>query len=213
MSKSLKYPVFYLIYLFIVWIAFRASGIVLPQEVDEFLIKPIIWLLPIFLILFIKRESVTSLGITLKNLYPGIYLAMLLGLVFAIEGVVVNYIKYGQINLGTNIGGNPLYYSLFISLITAISEETVFRGFLFNRFLKYFNNEYLAILLTSVFWLLIHIPATFAVLGYSLTDAMVYWLLAFLYSIAACLLFARTKNIFSTYVLFVLWETSIILLR
>ena len=213
LAKGLKTSLVYFLYLIIIWSLYRVSGITLPQEFDEFVVKPVVWIGPILFILYKEKKGLGSLGFTPKNLYPGVYLALILGLIFAVEAFVINYLKYGGVDLSANLGGRPFLYVILISLVTALSEEVAFRGFLFARMLAAFKNEILATLIVSVFWVMVHIPATFALLGYDIQDAMSYLLLALFYSIGACFIYARTKNIFSSILLFVLWEATIILFR
>lgn len=213
LSKPLKYTVFYSLYLIVVWTAYRLSGIVISQEIDEFVVKPIVWLGPILLILFLEKEKLSSLGFTFKNLYAGFYLALILGLVYAIETVLVNFIKYGSLSVGQNLGSQPFLISMGIALGTAVVEEVSFRGYIFSRFLGYFKNEIVAMLITSLLWVVIHIPATLAVLGYNMHDAVGFWFLAFLYSMGACFVFAKTKNVFAVIFLFLLWEAPLLLFR
>src|SRR5689334_18152170 len=84
----------YFSYLLIAWGLYRVI-VPLPEEVDEFILKPLIWLLPLFVIVF-KREKLGlgSLGITMKNLFPSIYFSFALGAIFAIEAILVNFAKY-----------------------------------------------------------------------------------------------------------------------
>lgn len=209
----MKSTIFYIIYLFALWLIYRLSGIVVSQELDEFVVKPVIWLLPIFFILKKEKKNLESLGFTKKNLIPGIYLSVILGLLFAVEALVVSYFKKGTIAFSANLGDQPLAGFFVVSLATAVSEETVFRGFLFQRFWNFFKNEILSNLLTSILWVFIHVPASFALLGYSFTDSVSFWFLAFIYSIGACFIFSRTKNIYSAILLYVLWEAPLILFR
>ena len=212
-STKIRYPFFYFIYLVVVWTAFRLSGVILPQEVDEFLIKPIVWLLPIYFIVRKNNNWPESLGLTGKNLYPGIYLALILGFIFAGEAVLVNYIKYGDFSFAASIGRRPFVYLMFISLATAVSEEIAFRGFIFSRFWKYFKNEILANLITSLLWVVIRMPALIAVLGFGGLESAGFLLISLFYSIGACFIYARTQNVFASIVLYVLWEAPIILFR
>ncbi len=177
------------------------------------MVKPVVWLLPIFWLVRKEKNWVKSLGITRENLFSGIYFAAFLGLIFAVEAFIVAYIKRGNFDFVGSVGKTPILYSLFISLGTAVSEEVAFRGFIFNRFWGFFKNEVLANLITSLLWSIIHIPAAFALLGYGLTDAVSFLLLALLYSVGACFIFARTRNVFSAILLYILWEAPLILFR
>ena len=213
LNSKVKYPLFYALYLIAVWTFYRLSGINVPQEIDEFLVKPIVWLFPLFLLVRKQKSWIKSLGITRENLLPGIYFAAVLGLIFAIEAFVVGYLKKGNFDFAQSFGQKAILYSLFISLGTAVSQEIAFRGYIFNRFWGFFKSEVLANLITSLLWLIIHIPASIVLFGYSAGDAVSFLLLAFLYSLGASFIFARTKNVFSTILFYVLWEAPIILFR
>ncbi|OGM05895.1 hypothetical protein A2125_00015 [Candidatus Woesebacteria bacterium GWB1_43_5] len=211
LNFKLKYPLLYSLYLIIVWTAYRLSGITVPEAFDEFLVKPVIWLLPVIFLVKRQKNWVKSLGITQANLSPGIYLAVVLGLIFAVEAAGVAYIKRGGLDFSRSIAERRYVYFLFISLGTAVSQELVFRGYLFNRFWGFFKKEIWASLVTSLLWVIIHIPASIALLGYGSRDAVSFLLIVFLYSVGACFIFARTRNIFSTILLFILWEASLVL--
>ena len=163
----------------------------------------------------VKKEKATlpSLGITSKNLFPAIYLALILGILFAIEGVVINFVKYEGINFGANLGKNPFAVSLGISFATAISEEITFRGYLFNRVWKIMGNEWRANLITSFIWALIHIPVAVFWWELSLLGTLGYLLLTTIFGIGSAFVFARTKNVTSSILLHVLWEWPIVLFR
>ena len=210
--EILKHSTILAVYLLIVWGFYRCL-FRLPDEIEEFVIKPILWLVPVFY--FVKKEgsNLLSLGITTKNLFKSIYLALFFGLIFAFEALLINYLKYGSFNFAANIGNKPLLYSLAISFMTAFSEETTFRGYLFNRVWAALDNEWMANLSTSVVWALVHLPITIFVWKLSFASSMVYLMLTTVFGIASALIFARTKNITSSILLHVLWEWPIILFR
>lgn len=212
-TTKTKYPLYYLIYLFAVWTIFRLSGVITTQELDEFVIKPIIWLVPVLWLIKKERVGISSLGITSKNLFPAIYLSLFLGALFTLLALGANYLKYGNFTFTANLGEKGVLLILITSFATAISEEVAFRGYIFNRFLTNFDNEFFANLVTSLSWVVIRIPATVSILGYGLGGGIVFLSLSFLYSVGACFIFGRSKNIFSTIFLHVLWSWPIILFR
>lgn len=208
----LKHTSILAIYLLIVW-GFYRFLFQLPETVEELVIKPIVWLIPV--IIFINREklSIDSLGFTLKNLFPSVYLSLGLGALFVIEALVINIVKYGHLNFGANIGTLPFAASLGLSFATAFSEEVAFRGYLFNRVWYVLGNEWSANLLTSFVWALVHVPVTFFVWKLELSAAILYLVLTTIFGIGSAFVFAKTKNIFSSIFLHVLWEWPIILFR
>lgn len=202
------------VYLLLVWGLYRLI-FKLPDEVEELFIKPIIWIIPtLYFVLVKEKENLESIGITLKNLFPAVYFAIALGALFGVVAMIFNFIKYGgTFNFGANLGNLPLLSAMGLSFATAVSEEIVFRGYIFSRLWKATNNEYLANIISSVGWTLIHVPVTIFVNKLSPGAAFVYLALTFVYGVGASFIYARTKNVFSPIFLHVLWEWPIILFR
>lgn len=213
LAPSFKNAVYLAVYLLLVW-GFYRFLFKLPDEVEELVIKPIVWLLPVFYLVNKEHKKLESIGITLKNLFPAIYYALGLGAFFVIEAVIVNFLKYGgQFDLGANIGALPLLPALGLSFATAISEEITFRGYIYTRVLAYVKSEPIANIMTSVFWATIHVPVTIFVWKLDFSAAVIYLLLTTLFGIGSSFVFARTKNILSPILLHVLWQWPIILFR
>lgn len=199
-------------YLLVVW-GFYRYLFKFPEEVEELFIKPAVWLLPVFYFIYKEKSNLASLGITLKNLFPAIYFALALGAFFVIEALAINYLKYGSLNFAANIGERPLFFSLGLSFATATSEEIAFRGYLFNRVWFALGDEWKANFVTSFIWAIIHVPITFFVWKLTIGAALIYLLLTTLFGVGSAWVFARTKNVFSSVLLHVLWEWPIILFR
>ena len=211
-ESVVKYLTRYSVYILIVWGFYRVL-FKLPDNIEELILKPIIWLTPLFFLLKKEKLGINSLGITLKNLFPAIYLSLGLGAIFAIEAIFLNFLKYKAFNFGANIGEWGLMLSLLISFATAFSEEVSFRGYIFNRLWGVLNNEWLANIITSVVWALVHAPVTIFVWKLSLSAAALYLFLTFLFGLGSVFVFARTKNVFGSVFLHVLWSWPIILFR
>jgi membrane protease YdiL (CAAX protease family) len=184
-----------------------------PDEIEELLVKPVIWLLPVFYLLHLEKAGLASIGVTLKNLFPSIYLALGLGTFFVVEALLVNYVKNKGLVFGANVGDLPVLASLGLSFATAVSEETTFRGYIFNRVWQALGNEWLANSLTSFVWGLVHVPVVFFVWKLNSGAAAAYLVLTTLFGLGSAFVFARTKNVASSIFLHVLWEWPIILFR
>jgi membrane protease YdiL (CAAX protease family) len=211
-ETAIKHATAYAAYLLVVWGFYRLT-FKLPEEVDELVLKPLIWLVPLCYLVIKERASLFSLGITTKNLFPSLYLVLILGVLFTLVGAVANYIKHSSVNFSANIGEGSLWIFLGLSFATAISEELAFRGYIFNRVWHAIGNELKANLLTSFMWMLVHLPVVIFWWRLDISSAMVYLVLTTIYSIGAGFVFARTKNISSTVLLHVLWQWPIILFR
>jgi hypothetical protein len=209
---AIKHATIISAYLLIVW-GFYRFLFKLPEEVEELLIKPVLWLGPVFYFLRKERKGLSSVGVTTKNLFPAIYYALFLGIIFAIEGVFVNVVKHETINFNANIGDKAMLVALGLSFATAISEEVTFRGFIFNRVWHALGNPWMANLITSFIWALVHVPI--AVFWWKLDIAGMagFLLLTTIFAIGSSFVFARTKNVASSILLHVLWEWPIILFR
>lgn len=210
-TLAIKHATIFAAYLLVIW-GFYRFLFKLPDEVEELVVKPIVWLLPVFYFVRKERGNLASLGITGKNIFPAIYLSLGFGAFFALEALLVNYVKYGSFNFGANIGTDALISSLGLSFATAVSEEISFRGYLFNRVWQAIG-EWKANIVTSLVWALIHVPITFFVWKLSLTSALIYLFLTTLFGIGSAFVFARTKNVASSIFLHVLWEWPIVLFR
>jgi len=215
MSKKkplIKNVILFSVYLLIVWGVYR-SNFNLPEPIDELLVKPILWLAPIIYLLKREHASVSSLGVTFKNLFPSLYFALALGAGFGIAGLIVSFIKYRGFDFTANIGNYPFFYGLAIACITATVEETTFRGYIFNRLLTILKKEWAANCVTSLIWAAMHVPVAVFLWKLALPSAAIYLGLIFLFGVGSAFVFARTKNIASSILLHVLWEWPVILFR
>jgi len=199
----------------LVWFFYRAV-FRFPEAIDELLVKPLVFLLPVFLWLrFKERKSWDSLGISRKNLSKSLLIGFCLGLLFAAEGVVVSALKYKELVFNPkNLGFLGLAGYGLLSLTTGFSEEVLNRGFLMNRLWKKWGNEYLANFGSSFLFALMHLPAAIFVLKYQLPyDFLTHELSIFVLGFADGFVFARTKNIFAPTISHALWNWSVILFK
>jgi membrane protease YdiL (CAAX protease family) len=160
-----------------------------------------------------ERASLASVGITLKNLFPAIYLSLGLGSVFVIEGLLTNYLKYGNFNFAANIGNAPLMSSLGLSFATAFSEETAFRGYIYSRLASVMKGEWGANIIQTILWTGIHVPIAFFIWNYTISQGLVYLFITAIFGMGSAFIFGRTKNVWGSIFLHVLWEWPIILFR
>src|SRR5205085_1791622 len=100
----------------------------LPDETEEFFVKPIIWILPVLYLLKREHAKLSSIGLTLKNLDKAVLYGGGVGILLAGEAIIVNFLKYGKLNINPSFTSDFLITSFVISIATAISEEIVFRG-------------------------------------------------------------------------------------
>jgi membrane protease YdiL (CAAX protease family) len=212
--KVLRAVFSYFSFLLLIWGLYRFL-FKLPEAVEELFLKPIIWLGPlIWLVKRMEKKPLASLGLSSQALIRNIIIGLGLGIIFSLEGALVNIIKYGQLNLfQVPYSGWGLAAAFLTSVATAFSEELAFRGFIFNRLWGVSKKEWQTNLVTSFLFLLIYLPITILIFRYQLLQVLVYSLVVFLYSLGAGFIFARTKTIIAPLLMHVFWAWPMILFR
>jgi len=212
-TTSLRHLLNVYLFILLLWGFYRLL-FRLPEQIEEIILKPLIWLSPVVYTLYKEKAHLKTIGWTTKNLFPSIYWSLGLGVIFALEGLFVNYLKYGELNfINLGLSTSAFLFSLGLSFITAISEETAFRGFLFNRLWQAGKSELGANFTTSVAWTAIHLPISIFILHYSPIQLLTFLFLVFIFGIGSAFVFARTKNIAASILLHVLWAWPITLFR
>lgn len=210
--KYLKHALAYYAYLLVIWGFYRLLFQV-PVPLEELLIKPFIWLLPLYFLIRKENANWSSIGVVFNNFFKVIYFVLSLGFVFSFFAVLTNYLKYNGFNFAANLGEVTFWGAIGLSFVTAISEEIAFRGYLLTRFLAVVKSELKANLVISSGWVLIHLPV--AILDWRLESVplLAYTGVVFLFSIGTTFVFLRTRNIAAPILLHVLWQWPIILFR
>src|SRR6185369_15487443 len=100
-TQFIKHITILATYILVVW-GFYRFLFKLPDELEEVILKPLVWLIPIYFLVSREKLGISSLGVTTKKLFPSLYLALALGMVFAVEGLVINVVKYGGLDFSAN---------------------------------------------------------------------------------------------------------------
>lgn len=213
MRKKLQLVSRLYIFIFVVWGLYRLI-FRLPENVEEIILKPLIWLLPVLYIVFkIEKRGADSLGYTAKNFKRAIGRGLVFSIVFLIVGICLNYLKYGHFSFSNLPSKDVFWPALFLSFITAISEETVFRGYIYNRMAEILKNEWIANFISSIGFCLVYLPVSVFVYHYNLPQVIIFLILVFLSSVGSGLMFAWTGSIWSSILIHVFWTWPVILAR
>ena len=125
-AKSTLDPVYQLWgWILLAWSLYRYF-IKLPEWADEFIFKPLIFVVPVlWYVLAKEKRRLESVGLTMKNFFPSLYIGLGLGFLFALEGIAANAIKYGKLNIVPidALQQYGLVTLLVLSVATAFSEE------------------------------------------------------------------------------------------
>lgn len=185
-----------------------------PECVDELIFKPLIFLSLVgWFVKFKEKRGVRSLGL-IKIGLRSLLIGLGLGVLFSLEGVLSSYFKNKELFFNPKgLSTEGLLLMGFLSLLTGFSEEILYRGFLMNRFWKFYGNEFLANFLSSVLFVLSHLPIAILVLDYAGRDLFGYLLLIFVLGVADGFVFGRTKNTLAPTISHALWNWSVFLVR
>jgi len=211
--KKYTYPVILFLYLIIIWSVYRFFFL-LPEWLDEAIVKPILWVGPVLFLVAKEKNHLTSIGWSTKSLFKNLYLGWGLGAFFALEGIIANAIKYrGLLFIPLGLTVFDLSSYIFLSLITAFSEETVFRGFIQTRLEKASGNQFLANIVSAFLFAIIHLPIAIFVLSYDLPTLASYTFLMLILGFANGFIFTQTKTITAPTISHALWNLTIMLFR
>jgi len=131
----------------------------------------IISVLPIFVIMKLRKQSIKSVGIKSENIGKSI----LTGLVGAVPFSVLQIAS--QISSGKTLNPNvseALWTFLYFLICIAFAEELVFRGFLQTRLQSLIKSKWLSIAVVGILFGLMHIPFQMLQANMSLVDFILY---------------------------------------
>lgn len=171
---------FYILYLLLVWGAFRYF-VRLPEVIEELWFKPVIWLVPIFWWnLSLAKPILFFEGTWWKSVGLGVLTGLFYWILFA-----------GFKNLSWDYLG--------VVLATSITEEMVFSGFLASYVSRYLK-EYLVLLVIGLIVALSRLPILIFVYKLSLIETLGVLLIVFSSGMIHAFLRLRTKNVWGAIV-------------
>lgn len=207
------YSLIYFLYLLVVWSIYR---LVFHQTemVDEMLVKPIVWLLPLFLFFLSKSQlSLRDLGIKKEGLSTSLFLSLGLGFVFLLISLYANYQKYdNRLFFSADIGASNLWVLIVLILATSLTEELVFRGYFFASF-RHLMGSWRAGILVTLFWVVIHFPIIIFSSNLTFEQTILYFGVTSLYGAGALVVYVITDNLLAPILLHLMWSIPIILFR
>lgn len=185
-----------------------------PEAFDEFIAKPLVFALPVlWYVLKKEKRDLTTLGLTTKNLFTSLYVGLGFGFVFALEGLAANAIKYGKIQINPIAAFEQygMVTLLALSVATAFSEELLNRGFLFSRILEKSKSLPYASLLSTVLFVLLHVPILVTTLKLQGMTLVLFFITDFILGLANSLLYYNTQSLFAPILVHLFWNMTVAL--
>lgn len=196
----------------IIWSLYRAN-LKLPEWFDEFIAKPLIFVLPVYYYISRIEKSRFFEGINwkIKSLKKDLLVGLGIGLIFFITVVAANSIKSGNLVFIKAVSPVFFGYILIISLATAVSEEILSRGFVLKRLYQESKNALTSSFYASFLFLFLHIPSLFTTAklnGYTI----VFILLSdMVLSLVNSFLFLERRNLTASILVHALYNVTIYL--
>lgn len=214
MNTSFKRPLLVWVILLLIWTIYRYF-FHLPEEIDEFLVKPVVWLgFIIYIVRIVEKRSLSTIGWVKEKFFENVYLGWGIGAFFAFEGLFANASKYrGLLFVPMGLSLFDLGKMILLSLVTGLIEETVFRGYIFTRLEQFLKNEMLANIISSLMFALIHMPIAIFILKFEFWSLISYSLILFLLGFANCFLFKKTRSIVAPTMSHTFWNMAVMLFR
>jgi membrane protease YdiL (CAAX protease family) len=147
----------------IIWSIYRSS-VKLPEWFDEFIAKPIIFILPVYYYIshIEKKNFIYNVGLKTKKIYSDILIGLVGGLLFYGTSVFTNYLRSGSLLLfNKSIQWQSFLLIILTAFATAISEEILSRGFVFKRLYEESHNLLRSSFSASILFFLLHVPILF----------------------------------------------------
>jgi len=182
----------------IIWSFYRLK-FQLPEWFDEFIAKPLVFVLPIYF--YIKK---VEKGNFFKNLdfhifrpFSNYLIGVLIGLVFFATAIFGNFIKFNKFIFlpGKVITAQSIIVIFAIAFATSISEEILSRGFILKRLYHESRNLLTSSFFASFLFFFLHVPIIFT--NNKLTGNLIIFIMVtdLLLSLVNSFLFIYKKNL------------------
>lgn len=198
----------------LIWAIYRGNFPHNPEFIDELIFKPLVFLGPVlWYVKRVEKRPLSSIGFAKGKLLRDIKIGVGIGLLFALEGIFANWIKYGELNFApvVPVAGGAIFIAIFLSLVTALIEETLARGFIFGRLLEYYNNELRAVVVGAAMFLLLHVPIMFTALKLTGINLVIFIVTDIIIAVATSVFYAETKTLTVPVLVHAFWNMTVAL--
>lgn len=212
MSKQIKVGLHrlasYYAYLLIVWGFFRLL-FKFPDLIEEVWFKPIIWLLPLLLLWFPEAKKLPFFK---GKMLPSIVFGLGLG-AFYLVVLFLTGLGKGHFTLAPVLTSTGFWEFAGISLVTAICEEVVFSGYIFQKLSQSFKKESISMGITLVLFALIHIPISLFIYKYSFIQLAMYLSLVTIVAWGNLFAMSKSKNVIAPILSHWMWGLGVMMFR
>jgi len=183
----------------IVW-AFYRSYLKLPVWFDEFIAKPLVFILPVFYyVRNVDKQSVCQyfcLKLKFKEIINDLFYSLGIGLVFLVTAMAATYFRSGKFAfLGKVPSFEQFIYLLLIALATGITEEILSRGFVLRKLFEDSKKTLSSVFFASILFFFLHVPILFTNVKITGNMLIVFMTTDMLLSMVNGLLYLQRKSL------------------
>jgi membrane protease YdiL (CAAX protease family) len=150
----------------IIWAIYR-TYFKLPEWFDEFIAKPMVFVLPVlFYISRIEKQDILS-GLFIKKdkkiFIKEFFIGLGIGLALFFTALLSIYLSTKKITLFSHFPSpNKLGLIVLTAFATGITEEILSRGFVLKRLYEESKNAYSSTFFASILFFFLHVPILFS---------------------------------------------------
>lgn len=183
----------------ILWSVYRAY-FKLPEWFDEFVAKPLIFVLPVFVyIKRVEKKDILSglyLNKNLKVFLKEFFISLGVGLILLLTALLSIYLRFKKIAIFSHFPNfNQLILIFITALATGITEEILSRGFILKRLYEESKNAYSSTFFASILFFFLHVPILFASNKINGTMLLVFMMTDLLLSMITGLIMIQRKSL------------------
>jgi len=182
----------------IVWSIYRAK-FRFPEWVDEFIAKPIVFILPVYYFIskIEKKDFLKEIDLKSKKFFQDIAYGLGIGGIFYLTALFAFYFKFKEFNIFPEklLSIKTLLFYLTIALATGISEEILSRGFILKRLYKESGSIITSSFFASILFFFLHVPILFTNLKLSGNILLFFMATDLILSLTLSFIFLKRKSL------------------
>lgn len=197
----------------IIWAVYRAK-FKMSEWVDEFIAKPLIFVLPVYYYIrrIEKKHFLSAIGLKPKTNLQDILTAIVIGAIFATSAIFANVVKYKKfIFFKHSVSPEGLIFMVILALATGVSEEILSRGFVLKRLYEESKNVYTSSFFASILFFFLHVPILFTNLSLSGDLLLMFMATDLILSLVNSFVFLDRKNLVVPILIHAFYNLSVIL--
>lgn len=186
----------------------------LPEWADEFIFKPLVFVVPVLLFVWKKeRLSLSSIGLTKHHFGKQVLFGLGMGAIFFLEGLGVNVATHKTIQLQqlSQTASYSLLFLICLSLATALTEEILSRGFLFLRLYNQTKRLWYSILVSTGMFVAFHIPILVTSLKFQGATLVLFVATSIVLAVANSIILVQTKSLVTPILIHFFWNMTVAL--